>query len=423
MPRDEKISLRGGISYDGRPLALVREKDGKAISLAEDADTIMMNTKRPLSPIMDDEGVRRSMGRRRKSDRAGDVIHSCRDCNKKFNRPCDLTKHEKTHTRPWKCTEASCRYALEGWPTEKERDRHVNDKHCINPKMYKCEFSPCTYSSKRNSNCKQHMEKAHGYIYPRIKGAKGTKGKKAASPRDDESALIAGTPNISPESIPSNITETPVSLLASPFSAGPSPEVPLFNTFSSNSIGFDSGVAPMQPTPLSVADFKEEMEIPTDVVDLYANNTQGINSMELDTFGMAGLQDLSGLNMPMQQPTPAQSAAQVPISDFGQADQPFVNVLSSSVEGQVMIPGFSPGAEPNLVFSLPSNVQLDDPISVSSSGAVARDFTLYPPVSLSGDAVTTDFFQPLGAYADQNAGTCFAAADDAFSDDQLYSAR
>lgn len=43
--------------------------------------------------------------------------------------------------------------------------------------MYKCQYSPCTYESKRESNCKQHMEKAHGWQYVRSKnnGKTGTK--------------------------------------------------------------------------------------------------------------------------------------------------------------------------------------------------------------------------------------------------------
>ena len=78
-------------------------------------------------------------------------------------------KHEKTHTRPHKCPCNGCPYATEGFPNEKERDRHWFDKHSSSPPGFKCEYSPCSYSSRRESNCKQHMEKAHGYIYKRAK--------------------------------------------------------------------------------------------------------------------------------------------------------------------------------------------------------------------------------------------------------------
>ena len=93
----------------------------------------------------------------------------CSECNKEFNRPCDLTKHEKTHSRPWKYNKPSCKHYQYGWPTEKERDRHVNDIHSAAPAIYKCKYHPCPYESKRQSNCKQHMEKAHGWLYVRSK--------------------------------------------------------------------------------------------------------------------------------------------------------------------------------------------------------------------------------------------------------------
>jgi len=105
----------------------------------------------------DDNSFRRSM-----TDIPRDVLHVYRDCKKEFKQPCDLTKHEKTHSGPWKCTEEKCKYYDLGWPTEKERDRHVNDKHSAAPPLYKCQYLPCMYVFKRESDCMQHMEKAHG---------------------------------------------------------------------------------------------------------------------------------------------------------------------------------------------------------------------------------------------------------------------
>ncbi|KAF2489641.1 hypothetical protein BU16DRAFT_161590 [Lophium mytilinum] len=43
------------------------------------------------------------------------------------------------------------------------------DELSIEPPLYKCLYPPCTYASKRESNCKQHMEKAHGWEYVRSK--------------------------------------------------------------------------------------------------------------------------------------------------------------------------------------------------------------------------------------------------------------
>lgn len=98
-------------------------------------------------------------------------LHDCTyiPCDRKFKRPTDLHKHEKTHGRPWKCPVPTCKYHEHGWPTEKDLGRHVNDKHAPQIAMYECEFKPCPYKSKRESNCKQHMEKAHGWIYVRTK--------------------------------------------------------------------------------------------------------------------------------------------------------------------------------------------------------------------------------------------------------------
>jgi hypothetical protein len=59
-------------------------------------------------------------------------------------------------------------------------DRHHNDKHSAAPPLYECHFKPCPYRSKRESNCKQHMEKAHGWTYVRSKN-NGKNRDKAAS--------------------------------------------------------------------------------------------------------------------------------------------------------------------------------------------------------------------------------------------------
>ncbi|KAK8218246.1 hypothetical protein IWZ01DRAFT_492415 [Phyllosticta capitalensis] len=121
---------------------------------------------------MEDYGMYHSTTRHRKSNRPDDVKNICDECHKTFDRPRDLSKHKKTHARPWKCPEAKCKYHITGWPTEEERDCHVNNKHSATPAQFQCPFHPCTYSSKRESNWKQHMEKAHGwtYIHPGHKG-------------------------------------------------------------------------------------------------------------------------------------------------------------------------------------------------------------------------------------------------------------
>ena len=55
--------------------------------------------------------------------------------------------------------------------------------------MFRCHYHPCPYESKRESNCKQHMEKAHGWAYVRSKN-NGKSGRRAAmplEPREEES--------------------------------------------------------------------------------------------------------------------------------------------------------------------------------------------------------------------------------------------
>lgn len=202
--------LEGGLSINGKPAEIIVTQNGKPIS---------MRTGKPYSPESPfifkraisfdqttDEGVQRSMARRKKNAPPMDINQKCKDCDKVFKRPCDLTKHEKTHSRPWKCSYAGCKYESLGWPTEKERDRHMNDKHSSTPALFKCSFQPCTYASKRESNCKQHMEKAHGWVYVRSKNnARG------GSKRGSSLQATPRTPSVStPASRPTDCP-TPVS--------------------------------------------------------------------------------------------------------------------------------------------------------------------------------------------------------------------
>ncbi|KAG6006143.1 hypothetical protein E4U54_000221 [Claviceps lovelessii] len=176
VDKDDRIRLFGGIADNGRPAELVRvRKDGSAISIATgkpvNLEEAPVKFKRSLSEQRDDEEeIRRSMARRRKNATAEELApKKCRHagCEKEFKRPCDLTKHEKTHSRPWKCPVTSCPYHQTGWPTEKEMDRHTNDKHSDSPILHKCE--KCAFASKRESNLKQHMERAHDTPYIRTK--------------------------------------------------------------------------------------------------------------------------------------------------------------------------------------------------------------------------------------------------------------
>ncbi|KAG0637953.1 hypothetical protein HOY80DRAFT_888734 [Tuber brumale] len=139
------------------------------------ADTNYSGSPAAPTPFEGPSGSSHSTSRRKASAQAGKPdeedapIYRCDQCPREFPRPCDLTKHKKTHERPFKCDDEGCKYHIEGFPTNKERERHQNDIHVANSKEWKCTYSPCAYKSKRESNCKQHMEKAHGYNYRRMK--------------------------------------------------------------------------------------------------------------------------------------------------------------------------------------------------------------------------------------------------------------
>ncbi|CEJ57381.1 hypothetical protein PMG11_06075 [Penicillium brasilianum] len=222
-------ALEGGLSQNGRPVELVVVQDGKLISMATGLPyqgTIPATVKRAIDlsdEQQHDEGVQRSMARRKKNAPPMDINQKCAHCDKVFKRPCDLTKHEKTHSRPWKCTETDCKYYQIGWPTEKERDRHVNDKHSDTPNIFSCNFPPCTYNSKRESNCKQHMEKAHGWVYVRSKHssrAMGARSNRGTSMRANSAQATPATPSVStPASGPTDFSTPSVGPTPSPYEA------------------------------------------------------------------------------------------------------------------------------------------------------------------------------------------------------------
>lgn len=344
MNSDEKISLRGGLSHNGRPMELVREKNGKEVPIVPGVDKVYK--KRAFSQEgIDEDEVTRSMARRRKSEKPGDVMHTCRDCQKEFKRPCDLTKHEKTHSRPWKCSEEKCKYFELGWPTEKERDRHMNDKHSAAPAQYKCLYPPCSYASKRESNCKQHMEKAHGWEYVRSK----SNGRKKVTANNDRSPTTPLTPFIS---TPQSVTlGTPIT----PFM--PSPQVPIIDHFA-GFYGFGTPVMGMQPfqddfrrnsvttdgshftyssghSPTEPTSFENAVVTPEDTTINHFDNC-GLNS----NFN----------NATLQQPTPALSTG----FDFS---EPLPFTANSNIN--TSLPHLSPLGQPDVTLYSPQ-LQMDE---------------------------------------------------------------
>jgi uncharacterized C2H2 Zn-finger protein len=268
-PRIGTLRLHGGMSQTGQPAILVEEKeDGSLLPIGEvgkdepslSKDLIYTGTGVPKSgytsyrhtfardgslikrEFADDgyesemDDVYRSQARRQRQKMAekDNGPRACSSCGKMFDRACDLTKHEKTHTRPYKCPETNCRYHEYGWPTEKEMERHWNDKHSDVPVMFRCNFPPCEYESKRESNCKQHMEKAHGWQYIRSKKSKARKGSVSQSPSSANHPTPSSEAISTPQTSTSNYEQSPL------VNKAPSSNTP----YLSHENSFDSGAEP-----------------------------------------------------------------------------------------------------------------------------------------------------------------------------------
>ena len=389
---DEEIFLEGGLTKNGKPAELVRNKNGKFIPLSDnsalDTDTTML--KRPFTDDEDDEDeVHRSMARRRKSDRPGDIMHPCQVCDKEFKRPCDLTKHEKTHSRPWKCPEPKCRYHEMGWPTEKERDRHVNDKHSASPTMYKCKFPPCTYSSKRESNCKQHMEKAHGWEYVRSKSNGRKKSSVGSNNRTPATPL---TPFMTTPSSENNHLSTPETTF------DPSPALRNDMEFNFNFTNFGSNFAP-PPTADELYSWDDTRRDSTTTYSTgFSSDQPNISSFDdaispddikfnhnmLD--GSTGF-DFNLNTAPLQQPTPALSVAQ----NFDTS--PLSMMHNSAVAGPSNgVPHLSPNGQGDLTLYSPNmDMPLDEGLGEMDMNYFRTDFTLFDTNSTFGNTTSTSW--------------------------------
>ncbi|KAI4099800.1 MAG: hypothetical protein L6R37_005792 [Teloschistes peruensis] len=425
---DERLGLHGGLSQNGRPAELVRIRNGQSFSLrtgnAVDLASNMTGAKRAVDEDSDEDPLRSMARRRKNAQAAAKEAQQCRDCDKVFKRPCDLTKHEKTHSRPWKCDERGCKYHTYGWPTEKERDRHVNDKHSASPSMYKCQFRPCPYESKRESNCKQHMEKAHGWAYVRSKNNGKSKktqtGKTPPSPQTttavfDPSSPEYGTASSSLNyggaySVPPSVNGSEDSLshsaLNSPFmnlderfppfgagfnwnesydgfaANGPSPYTP-----SSHRLSFDAGSMTHAPT---IPSSFENSIAAHDADPLFTENFDWSN---IDTTN-----DFTSLNI--QLITPANSTETRPMDAFSRNHSICLDQVPID-----QIPSLSPGAQGNVMFYSPYSQNagsIDEGYDdfIGDVGKPAGDFNLFDSAHGSSSIASTGnqlMFQDLSA--------------------------
>ncbi|GFF31733.1 C2H2 type zinc finger domain protein [Aspergillus udagawae] len=398
----ERVTLEGGLSKNGRPAELVVHKDGEMISLRTGRpyeENAVPAMKRSLSLRSVDEGVERSMARRKKNAPPMDINQKCKDCDKVFKRPCDLTKHEKTHSRPWKCIEPSCKYHEIGWPTEKERDRHINDKHSRAPALYKCKFAPCTYSSKRESNCKQHMEKAHGWDYVRSKH-NGRSSKKAPNGTTPQTPSIS-TPSSKAQDIATPLTGSapspfePVTVYPQnpPFSFADPPtqtgsgDFPLFTTnspFEDLAAGVN-GFSPLPTTSLDFQAFQSQLEgaDPNGLIPLTFDR-QSFDSaspvpdlingtMGFDTSPVAST-DSSSLNFDLA---------------WSQLDAQNVEEEFTTLTMQMLTPEHSVPMSALNSFSRDPSISNPSPLPV-----LKRENPLYTPDSCHVDEGVSDLFDP-----------------------------
>ncbi|KXG45860.1 Zinc finger, C2H2 [Penicillium griseofulvum] len=419
----EKATLEGGLSKNGKPAELVVMQDGKPISMATgkpyEADVSGAPKRTITLDDAVDEGVERSMARRKKDAPPMNINQKCADCDKVFKRPCDLTKHEKTHTRPWKCEFSDCNYHTKGWPTEKERDRHMNDRHSDKPTLFKCQFHKCPYASKRASNCKQHMEKSHGWVYVRSKnnGRNGSKrGSSAqatpqtpsvstpASKTTDFASPIPG-PSPSPSDQAYNWPENPQFNFADPPPLAHGEDFPLFGETSPYLMTDVNSF----PTSVNLSGFQSQFEAgdPNGLIPALEVHRQSMNSMSIpsaesvpDLMGpvsfdgspLTGTEsinfdlDWSNLDYPTNEDYTAM-AAQLPhgpslevlkgySNDY---EQMSLNQCSYDVSGKPS--GLSPGAQGNAMLYSPDSCNVGDTLSeryeYGLQAQARNDFTLY----------------------------------------------
>ncbi|EON97265.1 putative zinc finger transcription factor ace1 protein [Phaeoacremonium minimum UCRPA7] len=365
-PTDE-VKLHGGIHINGRPAELVRvKKNGKAISMAtgepveieEEAKGPIKIKRSASEELEDEEEIMRSMARRKKNATPEELApKKCREpgCNKEFKRPCDLTKHEKTHSRPWKCPVPTCKYHEYGWPTEKEMDRHHNDKHSSAPPMYECLYKPCPYKSKRESNCKQHMEKAHGWTYVRTK----TNGKKSVGKPD---STAQPTPLL--QNIPTPISDNSIGI-ATP------PEDQFGRIYPPTNFDFPTYVP---EDPFHAFNIPQELQLDYSPIDNATPSTD--TSMDHSTTYQDNSTDYTAW-----EDIYSANTVQVPTPPFNkEIAQQFAAFTEAELGHPQPAPHISPIGQGNAMLFTPASLaEVDEGFEEFPANGSGGDFLLFPP--------------------------------------------
>ena len=281
----------------------------------------------------------------------------------------------------------------------------MNDKHSAAPPMYKCRFHPCPYESKRESNCKQHMEKAHGWQYVRSKN-NGKNAKRAPAVKAPLTPQ-ASTPG-------SNIFTAPT---PDPSESSGFPDAEALRRVGSHTSGMDSVFDPCVPeAPSNFGEIFGPMEntfpwedTNTDYSGFQHGEASSASHRASWDSGLAGPStlasnfddqslfgtnfdwsnmnhDLTSLNM--QLATPATSVEHQTHHAFSHNESISVDRSPQSVSHPSLSPGGHGDAMLFTPFSAPSNdMPIDEGFDEFTQDLVARptrDFSLFDANSLSG---------------------------------------
>jgi len=102
----------------------------------------------------------------------------CEYCGQSFSRHCDLNRHRKKHTRPYKCLDPSCAMRQIAFADRKDLTRHQS-KH--NGRRFYCPHTDCGNSLggalggfSRKDNLKRHVTTKHrwgAYLQQHLAGS------------------------------------------------------------------------------------------------------------------------------------------------------------------------------------------------------------------------------------------------------------
>ena len=294
--------------------------------------------------------------------------------------------------------------------------------------MYKCQYRPCPYESKRESNCKQHMEKAHGWAYVRSKnnGKTGRKPKTVKTPPTPQIAT-PGSYNLDSEfgealspynardgySVARSVNG---SIAASEESASRStidtPFMPIDDTFgrldtnfpwNESYNGFDPA-GPSEYTPSSHRQSWDATSMTNGATVPSSFETSLTDPIFSDNFDWSNLNsDYTSYNI--QLITPACSVENKSLDAFSR--HPSIS-LEQSLNGQV--PSLSPGGHGNvMLFSPYSNNDAGNDEGyddfVTDAGKPANDFPLFDgphPTLGIGNTANAPMFQDLASMGPTN---------------------